>query len=91
VDRERSRRPREVDRAAVVTATLTRPPKRLAVTHWSSRLLAGELGVRDKTVTRAWKAYMIKPWKAESFRFSTDPELVEKVTDICGLLPGHQR
>ena len=27
----------------------------------------------------------VKPWKAESFRFSTDPELVGKVTDICGL------
>jgi transposase len=87
-DRDRSGRPREVDHAAVVTATLTPPPKKLAVTHWSSRLLAGELGISHKTVTRAWKAYGIKPWKAESFRFSTDPELVGKVTDICGLYLG---
>lgn len=29
--------------------------------------------------------YGVKPWKAESFRFSTDPELVGKVTDNCGL------
>jgi len=87
-DRDRPGRPREVDHAAVVTATLTPPPKKLAVTHWSSRLLAGELGISHKTVTRAWKAYGIKPWKAESFRFSTDPELVGKVTDICGLYLG---
>jgi len=33
----------------------------------------------------AWRAYGVKPWKAESFRFSTDPELVGKVSDICGL------
>lgn len=33
-------------------------------------------------------SYGLKPWKAESFRFSTDPELVGKVTDICGLYLG---
>lgn len=88
VDHERSGRPREVDHAAVVTATLTPPPKKLAVTHWSTRLLAAELKIGHKTVARAWKAYGIKPWKAESFRFSTDPELVGKVTDICGLYLG---
>ena len=87
-DHDRSGRPREVDHAAVVTATLTPPPKKLAVTHWSTRLLAAELKISHKTVARAWKAYGIKPWKAESFRFSTDPELVGKVTDICGLYLG---
>jgi transposase len=87
-DRDRSGRPREVDHAAVVTATLTPPPKKLGVTHWSSRLLAGELKISHKSVARAWNAYGIKPWKAESFRFSTDPELVGKVTDICGLYLG---
>lgn len=41
--------------------------RRLGITHWSSRLLAGQLRVSHKTVTRAWKAYGIQPWKAESF------------------------
>ena len=92
-DRDRPGRPREVDHAAVVTATLRPPPKKLAVTHWSTRLLAAELKTSHKTVARAWKAYGIRPWKAESFRFSTDPELVGKVTDICGLYLGtsHER
>lgn len=44
--------------------------------------------VSNTSIARAWRAYGIKPWKAESFRFSTDPELVGKVTDICGLYLG---
>ena len=84
-DRRRSGRPRELDHRAIVAATLVPPPKKLGVTHWSSRLLAAKLQVSNTTIARAWRAYGIKPWKAESFRFSTDPELVGKVTDICGL------
>uniref|UniRef100_UPI000A7E2222 IS630 family transposase n=1 Tax=Millisia brevis TaxID=264148 RepID=UPI000A7E2222 len=55
------------------------------MTHWSTRLLASRLGISDASVARVWRAYGIKPFRAESFRFSTDPELVGKVTDICGL------
>ena len=29
--------------------------------------------------------YGVKPWKADTFKFSTDPDLVAKVTDIIGL------
>jgi hypothetical protein len=36
-----------------VTATLSPPPKKLGVAHWSSRLLAKHLGVSDATVTKA--------------------------------------
>jgi hypothetical protein len=87
-DTARSGRPRTIDHAQIVTATLTPPPKKLAVTHWSTRLLAKELKVSPATVARAWRAYRIQPWRAESFRFSTDPELVGKVTDVCGLYLG---
>ena len=44
-DRKRSGRPRRVDEAQVVAATLNPPPQRLGVTHWSSRLLGAELGL----------------------------------------------
>src|SRR3954451_14184866 len=84
-DAERPGRPRRIDHAKIVAETLKPPPRRLGVTHWSSRLLAARLGIDNTTVARAWRAYGVKPWKAESFRFSTDPELVAKVTDICGL------
>jgi transposase len=36
-------------------------------------------------VARAWREYRVAPWRSESFRFSTDPELVAKVTDVVGL------
>ena len=84
-DLERSGRPRELDHRQIVTETLKPPPKKLGVTHWSSQLLADRIKVSASTIQRAWRAYGIKPWKAESFRFSTDRELVGKVTDICGL------
>ena len=68
-----------------MTATLTPPPKKLGVTHWSSRLLGRHLGVSDATVAKAWRDYGVQPWRSESFRFSTDPELVAKVVDVVGL------
>jgi transposase len=82
---KRPGRPRSVDRARVIAATLTPPPKSLGVTHWSSRLLGSRLGVEHSTVAAIWKDYGVKPWKAETFKFSTDPELETKVTDIVGL------
>jgi transposase len=84
-DAPRSGRPRQLEHRQIVAETLKPPPKKLGVTHWSSRLLADRLKVSPSAVQRAWRAYGVKPWKAESFRFSTDPELVGKVTDICGL------
>jgi transposase len=81
----RSGRPRRVDHRAVITATLTPPPKKYGVTHWSSRLLARHLRIGDTTVARAWREYRVQPWRAQSFRFSTDPELIAKVTDVVGL------
>jgi len=81
-------RPRQLDHRQIVAETLKPPPKKLGVTHWSTRLLADRLKVSNSSIARAWRAYGIKPWKAESFRFSTDPELVAKVTDICGLYLG---
>jgi transposase len=84
-DEPRSGRPRTIDHRRIVTATLTPPPKRLGVTHWSTRLLARHLGISDATVAKAWREYRVQPWRAESFRFSTDPQLVGKVTDVVGL------
>ena len=43
------------------------------------------LGVGDGKVARVWREHGIQPWRVETFNFSTDPELVAKVTDIVGL------
>ena len=55
------------------------------MTHWSTRLLADELGIGDATVARAWRRYGVQPWRRETFKFSTDPELEAKVRDVVGL------
>ena len=57
----------------------------LGITRWSSRLLADYLRVDASTVLRTWRHYRVQPWRAETFKFSTDPELVAKVTDVVGL------
>jgi transposase len=84
-DERRSGRPRTVDRAKILAATLAPPPAKLGVTHWSSRLLADHLGVDASTVLRTWRHHRVQPWRVETFKFSTDPELVAKVTDVVGL------
>ncbi len=84
-DERRSGRPRTVDRAQILAATLTPPPAKLGITHWSSRLLADHLRVDASTVLRTWRHHRVQPWRAETFKFSTDPELVAKVVDVVGL------
>jgi transposase len=84
-DAERSGRPKTVNDAAIIAATLEPPPARLGVTHWSTRLLAGELKVGDATIARAWRRYGVQPWRRETFKFSTDPQLEAKVRDVVGL------
>jgi Winged helix-turn helix len=66
-DERRSGRPRTVDRAKILAATLTPPPARLGVTHWSSRLLADHLGVDASTVLRTWRQHRVQPWRVETF------------------------
>ena len=84
-DLPRSGRPKTIDDAQIIAATLDPPPAKLAVTHWSSRLLARQLGIGDATVARAWRAYRVQPWRQGTFKFSTDPELEAKVRDVVGL------
>jgi len=84
-DLPRSGRPKTIDDAQIIAATLDSPPAKLAVTHWSSRLLAKQLGIGDATVARAWRAYRVQPWRQGTFKFSTDPELEAKVRDVVGL------
>jgi transposase len=84
-DAVRSGRPKRVDDAGIIAATLDPPPARLGVTHWSSRLLARELSIGHATIARAWHRYGVQPWRRETFKFSTDPELEAKVRDVVGL------
>jgi transposase len=84
-DRPKPGRPRSTDDVGIVLATLEPPPERLGVTHWSSRLLAAELGVSNVKVADVWREYGLQPWRAETFKFSTDPQLEAKLRDVVGL------
>ncbi len=84
-DAPRSGRPKEVDEAAILAATLDPPPERLGVTHWSTRLLGTHLEISDATVARCWRRYLLQPWRRCTFKFSTDPALEAKVRDVVGL------
>ena len=87
-DRLRPGRPqtvRRARRAEILASTLTPPPEHLGITHWSSRLLADALGISHNTVARVWREHDLKPWRTETFKFSTDPQLEAKVRDVVGL------
>ena len=85
-DELRSGAPRKVtdaDVERVVTATLETKPD--DATHWSARGMAGSAGMSQSAVSRIWRAFGLKPRRADTFRLSTDPYFVEKVRDVLGL------
>jgi len=84
-DEPKPGRPRRIgqDKTAEIVATTLTPPD--GMTHWSARRLAKQVGVSHSTVHRIWQAYDLKPHRTETFKFSTDPQLKEKVVDIVGL------
>ncbi|HEX3426792.1 MAG TPA: IS630 family transposase [Acidimicrobiales bacterium] len=84
-DRARSGRPKVLNEIEVVLATLDPPPEYLGVTHWSSRVLAAQLGISNVAVAKIWRDWGLQPWRVETFKFSTDPELDAKVRDVVGL------
>ena len=86
LDEPRPGRPRTITDEqveAVVIKTLESKPK--DATHWSTRSMAGEMGMTPDAIWRIWQAFGLQPHRAETFKLSTDPLFVEKVKDICGL------
>jgi transposase len=69
-------------RERILAETLTRPE---GTTHWSTRRLAKRVGVSPSTVARVWHEERLKPHRVETFKYSRDPQLVAKVTDVVGL------
>ena len=81
----RSGRPRTISAAkerAVLGATMRKP---VAATHWSTRRLAKEVGLSRASVHRIWQKYGLQPHRVQTFKFSTDPDLDRKLTDVVGL------
>ena len=69
--------------AKVVELTLGEPPGE--TTHWTSRAMAGAVGIGVVSVQRIWKAHSLTPHRMRTFKLSKDPRFVEKFTDVVGL------
>ena len=67
----------------IVHDTLHTRPK--GATHWSCRTMAKRHQVSPATIQRIWDAHGLQPHRVETFKLSTDPEFVDKLTDIVGL------
>jgi transposase len=67
----------------VVVATLESTPRN--ATHWSRASMAQRSGLSKSTIGRIWRAFELKPHRAENFKLSNDPLFVDKVYDIAGL------
>jgi transposase len=70
------------DHAQIVAETLKKPTAR---THWSTRRLADTVKPSKSTIHRIWKQHDLKPHRQETFKYSNDPQLKEKVVDVVGL------
>jgi transposase len=85
-DQPRSGRPKRITLAVVeqvVRKTIEEKPP--LGTHWSTRLMAREVGLRHGQVAEIWKAHGLKPHLTRTFKLSTDPRFVEKLRDVVGL------
>ncbi len=54
-------------------------------THWSTRLMAREVGISEASVRRIWHAHGLKPHRVENFKISRDPNFAAKLENIVGL------
>src|SRR5215212_6974269 len=86
LDEPRTGAPRSITDAHVEevdTKTMGSMPENS--TQWSNRMLAKQTGLSQTAIVRIWRAFGLQPHRVENFKFSKDPQFVEKVRDIVGL------
>src|SRR5580693_2180694 len=83
LDEPRPGAPRSISDAkveAVITQTLESMPTNC--TRSSTQLMAQRSGLSQTPIVRIWRAFGLQPHRVENFKFSKDPQFVEKVRDI---------
>jgi transposase len=84
-DAPRPGAPRTIgDEAVERLAALTLEEAPSDATHWSTRAMARRAGLSQTAVSRIWRAFGLRPHRAETFKPSSDPAFVEKVRDVVG-------
>ncbi len=86
MDEPRSGRPRTVSVAyveRVLALTLETMPENS--THLSTRSMARCCALNQSTVSRIWQAFVLQPYRTETFKLSEYPMSIEKVREIMGL------
>ncbi len=79
------RKPRiaaEIIQSIVTKTTMEQPND---ATQWSTRRMAREVGVSERTVRRTWKMHGLKPHLVRTFKLSNDAQFTEKLEDVIGL------
>jgi transposase len=71
------------DRDRVQALAMGPPPE--GQTHWSVREVAKRTAMSPATVHRLFRERGIQPHRTETFKFSTDPALEDKIRDVVGL------
>ncbi|WP_419908107.1 IS630 family transposase [Candidatus Poriferisodalis sp.] len=69
---------------AIVADTLAGEPPDGAVC-WSTRQMAARHGVGKDFVARVWRERGLRPWLADVFKVSADPDFEAKLADVIGL------
>jgi len=70
-----------VDRVVQLT-TLGKPYN---ASHWSTRMMATEIGISEASVRRIWRAHGLKPHLIRTFKISKDPRFAERIQGVVAL------
>jgi hypothetical protein len=54
----------KADEQVIVRTLESKPP---AVTHWSTRTMAGASGINQIAISRIWRAFSLAPHRSETF------------------------
>jgi transposase len=79
-------RPKEMSEdtaAKIIATTMQTTPKN--ATQWTGDEMARRFGVSSSTIYRLWRAHNLQPHRVQNFKFSTDPNFVDKLRDVVGL------